>query len=304
LFAGAMNVSGSDYGILYLDNDTLKLLEIKDNEGKAVNTEMLSGAASRYEASVPDTVHYLSTRGKGVYKVADTALGSGLTESDVQLPECVRKKDENNNDIMEPTGRENRLFMNMIQLKDDLNNDVIIVIERNGGTFFEVRENGFTRIRYSRGATVSSGRFATGALAFWQEVIRDDNGTPQPREKRMLIAGIQGSLFSTTTTSSFTHGYVEIELDKNFTFDSFGWLELQTPRTNISPNTTVNGNTDRYTATIGKHPINHMYQTSQEIDANMTFFASTQTAGLWSYRNREGGWQWNAEGENEPRNEP
>jgi len=75
---------------------------------------------------------------------------------------------------------------------------------------------------------------------------------------------------------------------------------LEDPHSYISPSITVNGLTDRYTATIGKHPLNYMYQASDKIDDNMTFFASTQAAGLWSYRNRGGGWQWNAEGANEP----
>jgi hypothetical protein len=81
--------------------------------------------------------------------------------------------------------------------------------------------------------------------------------------------------------------------------DNNKWLVLD-PRGSISPDITVDGNTDRYTATIGKHPINHLFQTPNNIDPRMTFFASTQTAGLWSYRDRTGGWQWNAEGENEP----
>jgi len=283
LFAGAMNNSGRDYGILYLKDPAAPSLGLI-----AGDTEMLSGAASL------GGFHYLSTRGKGVYKIAESGLVTGQIESNVsQLPELVRKKDENGNEIMEPAAG-NRLFMGMIQFTDELNNDVIIVIERNGGTFFEARENGFARIRYSNGTNAASGRFATGALALWRMVIRDDDGTnPRPGDKEMLIAGIQGGLFSSTTTSSsFTHGYVEIDLN-SITYED-GWLVLNNNR-NISPDITVDGKTDRYTATIGKHPINHMYQTSQEIDVNMTFFASTQTAGLWSYRNREGGWQWNAE---------
>ncbi|MDR2575285.1 MAG: hypothetical protein LBC52_02460 [Treponema sp.] len=281
LFAGAMSNNSTDYGILYLKDSSsaapsLGLL--------ASDTEMLSGAARL------GAFHYLSTRGKGVYKIAEAAFSNvtGPNGMDIsQLQELVRKKDE---DGIEPAGV-NYLFMGMIQLEGE--DGAIIAIERNGGTLFEVKEIGFTRIRYSNGANAASGRFATGALALWRQVIRGDDGqNPKPGEKRMLIAGIQGGLFSTTTSSSFTHGYVEIELD-TVTFED-GWLVLNNNR-NISPDLTVDGNTDRYTATIGKHPINHMYQTSQEIDVNMTFFASTQTAGLWSYRDREGGWQWNAE---------
>jgi hypothetical protein len=275
LFAGAMNNSGSDYGILYLDNTTLKLLEIKDNEGKTVNTEMLSGAARL------GAFHYLSTRGRGVFQVAADNSVKQLGEAE-------------NPDIKD------RLFMGMIQLNTD---GPIIVIERNEGTFFEVQADGFRRLTYSSGAAVTSGKFATGALAVWQQVTANDDGTLNYIDgKKMLVAGIQGGLFSsTTTTSSYSHGYVEIELDSPFNYDADNkWLVLNTTRSSISPDITVDGHTDRYTATIGKHPINHFFQAPYTIDARMTFFASTQTAGLWSYREREGGLQWNAEGENEP----
>jgi hypothetical protein len=126
LFAGAMNNSGSDYGILYLDTNTAALKLI------ASNTEMLSGAASRYETSASDTVHYLCTRGKGVYKISENDL---LAKND-----ALQIGDAENPDIKD------RLFMGMIQLNT---NGPIIVIERNEGTFFEVQADGFRRLMYS-----------------------------------------------------------------------------------------------------------------------------------------------------------
>jgi len=138
----------------------------------------------------------------------------------------------------------------------------IIAIERNG-TLYEVDTTGLT----DRGG--STGKLATGALAFWE-----GNG------KEMLTAGIQEQDTSKTT---FTHGYLE--------YDIVGGLPVNPE----SPNTTVDGYTDRYQATIGKHPINYMHQASSSIDGTRRFFASTQSAGLWSYKNRSGGPQWNAE---------
>jgi len=270
LFAGAMSNRGVDFGILYLDdtNSALRLL--------AGDTGMLSGAASR------GGFHYLSTRGNGIYSFAsdDITTVAQLADTDGNVV--------------------NRLFMGMIQLAA---NGPIIAVERNGGLFYEAREAGLKLVTYSNGDPVITGRFATGALALWQEVNFDDNGIPVLNEnglpsltnRRMLIAGIQGGLFN-TTTSSYTHGYVEIDLDSNLRIDSGGWLVLSSARRDIGPNITVNGKTDRYTATIGKHPINHFFQSPDSIDIRMTFFAATQTAGLWSYRNRStGGWQWNAE---------
>jgi len=277
LFVGAMNNSGRDFGVLWLN-------DISDTDNPALtlvnglnDTSMLSGAASRNEGS--GIVYFLSTKGRSVYMISENELTTGGPAQ--QLGE---------------TG--NRMFMGMIKL----NNGPIIVIERNGGAFFEARESGLRPLMYSDGTAVrgASGKFATGALALWQQVTYDENGTPNYTDgKRMLIAGIQGGLFSSTTSTSYSHGYVEIELDSTYQYDADKWLVLNSI-SDINPDITVDGNKPRYTATIGKHPINHFFQAPESIDNRMTFFASTQTAGLWSYRNRTGGLQWNAEGENEP----
>jgi len=267
LFAGAMNNSGRDFGVLYLDDASgSPVLNLIDGLS---DTLMLSGAAGRDEGS--GTVYFLSTKGRGVYAISETDLTAGMP---------ARQLDE--------TG--NRMFMGMIQLPND---GPIIMIERNGGAFFEARESGLRQLMYSNGTAVAaaSGKYATGALAVWTNI----NNISQ----KMLIAGIQGGLFSSTTSTSYSHGYVEIELDSTYYYDG-GWLVLNSIR-DINPDITVDGNRPRYTATIGKHPVNHFFQAPETIDDNMTFFASTQTAGLWSFRDRTGGLQWNAEGENEPK---
>jgi len=256
LFAGARNGDGSDYGILYLDDPPAgPVMRLLTNE-----TEMLSGAASR------NNIHYLCTRGKGVYSVAE-ALLSANTPAALQLDDL---------DYTENADKKNRLFMGMIRLGDGS----IIAVERDGGTLFEVLASGFRQIKYNNGETSATGRYATGALAVWRNVNSNN--------EKMFVAGIQGGLYSTTTTSSYTHGYVEFYLNSDGSFNTAG-------SRNDPPTITVDGLTDRYTATIGKNPINHMYQTSPEIDDRMIFFASTQTAGLWSYRERNDGLQWNAE---------
>jgi len=269
LFAGVMNNNGSDYGILYLDDTsdpTLRLI--------AIDTGLLSGAASR------NNFHYLSTRGDnknkgGIFIISETELSEN---------KLARQLDETG----DPEEKNNRLFMGMIKLNDQP--ETIIAVERTGGTLFEVQDSGFRQIKYSNGKAVATGKYSTGALALWQQVLFDDDGNPQPGTGKRLVAGIQGGLYSTTTTSSYSHGYVEFELNSN------GSLNLSLSDPNISPNLTVHGFTDRYKATIGKHPINFMYQTPKTIDDKMIFFASTQTAGLWSYRDRPPeGFQWNAE---------
>jgi len=152
-------------------------------------------------------------------------------------------------------------FTGMIKL----DTDKIIVVEQDGGTLYEVMSSRLNNL------VVSTGKYATGALSLWEK-----NGT------KMLTAGIQGAKTNTVTS----HGYVE------FGLDSSGDL---TGSRNDPPTITVD-NPDRYQASLGKHPINHMHQASVNVDPSENrFFASTQSAGLWSYKNRSGGPQWNAE---------
>jgi hypothetical protein len=226
LFAGAG--SGSDYGILYLDSTTLKLLQ--------GNTEMLTGAAS------DSSNYYLSTKGKGVYSGAISGLPS---TPPVQI------------------NGENHLFMGMIKLPSNK----IIVVKRDGGALYEVVSSSALNP-----LLVSTGKYATGALAVWKV----DTYT-------MLVAGVQGALYSSSSSSSYTNGYVEFIIDTDIT----------------GPNDpTITANPEQYRASLGKHPINHLHQASNNVDpssSNKRYFASTQSAGLWSYKPRTGGPEWNAE---------
>jgi len=137
-------------------------------------------------------------------------------------------------------------------------NNKIIVVERNG-SIFEVTSGGLIY-------RVSTDNTATGALALWTGGGRT-----------MLTAGIQ--------KSNASYGYVEFNVDSDN-------LPVGSPS---DPSITVDGLTDRYHASLGKYPINHMHQASLDVDSGMRFFASTVNQGLWSYRNRVGGPQWNAE---------
>jgi len=287
LFAGAFDITSVvypstyiDYGILSLDDSTatteLNLLDI-NNDNSRKNSELLSGAAFL------DDTYYLCTRGNdssnshtgGVFMITQADLSANKPATQVNEIKLFKTDSLENN----------RLFMGMIKLDDQ---NAIIVIERDGGDFFEVRSSGFRRIKYKNNDDiVRTGRYSTGALAVWQNV--NNAG-----EKR-FVAGIQGGLYSTTTSSSYTHGYAEFD----YTFYRNGaWLEFDSTRRDTKPSETVDSLTDRYSSTIGKHPINYMYQVPVAIDPAMIFFASTQTAGLWSYRYREpDGPQWNAETE-------
>ena len=159
----------------------------------------------------------------------------------------------------------NLLIAGMIQL----NATTVIAIERDGGTLYKVATGGLTHAGASA-SVVKTGKYATGALALYNKNSKD-----------YLIVGVQGVLFN--TTSSYSHGYKEFEIDAG---------DLKGP--NEPTVTVVSGN--QYTSSIGKRPINFMLQPPATLDnTEMLFFASTQTTGLWSFRFRDGVWQWNAE---------
>ena len=255
LFAGATGKNSQDqvqttYAILYLDDasNTLKMLEN--------NTSLLSGAVYRQEKG--KDIYYLSTKGSGIFRVEGTSTAQLANKSDV-----------NQNNLM---------FMSMIKLNDD----TIIAVERigkgaSGGPLYKIDDANiaFEQMPYTLGDT----KYATEALTLWQDYRAPD--------RKLLIAGILGGLSSTTTTS-YTHGYVEFELNPDGSFNS--GANRHDPGTLLSVI-----DQSQYTASIGKLPINHLFQAPPDIDTNMTFFASTQTTGLWSYRERDGRPQWNAE---------
>jgi hypothetical protein len=260
LFAGARQKnSGVNFALLYLgldDNNTPTTLKMLRPQ-----TSMLTGAVCR------DDTHYLCTNGDGIFQVTETELANDIPSIEQLGYSTV---DEN---------RENNLsFMGMIKLEDGM----IIAVQRSGGILYEVQDGAFSQMYYTNSnTTISTGRYATGALALWKD---------EARGMMKLVAGIQGGLYSTSTLS-YTNGYVEFDL-----IYPTGAFDKASSRRDSNRLQTVN-DTDRYTTSLGKHPINHLFQTPQDIDKNMTFFASTQTAGLWSYRDRpnNGGPQWNAE---------
>ena len=218
----------------------------------ADDTELLSGVAY----SNPN--YFLSTRGKGVYSF-------GTLTPTPNPPQLATSN-----------GDKNLLIAGMIRL----NATTVIAIERDGGTLYKVAAGGLTHAGGTSASptVVKTGKYATGALAEYKY----NDGTA----KQILVVGVQGVLFN--TTSSYSHGYMEFKIE---TGDI-----LEGP--NEPTVTVVSGN--QYTSSIGKRPINFMFQPTAVDNTEMLFFASTQTTGLWSFRFRDGVWQWNAEGDNEP----
>jgi hypothetical protein len=110
---------------------------------------------------------------------------------------------------------------------------------------------------------INSGPRFTGAMASWSH-----------GGKNLLLLGIK--------SSSYELGYRELDLSNR---------SLNIPG-DLKPDSSVSDR-DKYISTLGKHAVTAFYVTTETggSDGLPLIFASTQKAGLWSYRNNE----WNAE---------
>jgi hypothetical protein len=170
-------------------------------------------------------------------------------------------------------------FNGIINLGNDTGN-IILLISRNGEIF--TVNNSIEKIN-----NVSMNRMSTGALAIYY----------LPDGKKLLLAGRQDSLYY-SATSGYSYGYMELELDAAGVKSGAVFSE---PGRNPSYSTIFDY--ERYQSSLGKYPINFIFQIPLEIDSNMTLFAATQKNGVWSCRDRENNnnQYWNAEGEDEPK---
>jgi hypothetical protein len=154
-------------------------------------------------------------------------------------------------------------FAGIISLKDS-----IAAIDRNGKlytvTLSGIGEDPITTLE----------RESTGVLAIW----RDKDNNP-----RLLLAG-RGSL-----VEGYTYGYMELDITSGASFGNFS-----EPGEKL-PSSITDLNKELYISTIGKESVTHLFQAPSGVDAKMTLFASTQKNGVWSYKERDGKLQWNAE---------
>jgi hypothetical protein len=128
----------------------------------------------------------------------------------------------------------------------------------------------------------NAGVYFPGAAAVWTK-----------DSKKLLLVALQSSLSS----SSATYGYGELDITDGLP----GTVTLREPGAQ-SPSTVDDAK--RYRDTIEPKPVNAILQVPASIDAGAPLFASVQgrgtakdntDGGLWSYRSRDSGWQWNAE---------
>jgi len=158
-------------------------------------------------------------------------------------------------------------FVGIITLNNTAN--TVVAITRDG-KLYKIETSSISEI------VSFGGKLANGVLALWT------NGT-----NNLLLAGRQDEL-TYSTTSGYTYGYMEIE------FDNTGIIGSDFREPGKHTISSVN-DYDLYESTLRIKPVGHIFQVPAAIDSNITLFASTQQNGVWSYRERDGILQWNAE---------
>ena len=162
-----------------------------------------------------------------------------------------------------------------------INTGSIVAIDRgtigsgNGGKLYTIESSGTPTIKNTG---ISLDKFgSTGALAIWEDPLKPGS--------RLLLAGR-----TPTGLTSYTNGYVEVDLDT--TGKPFG--EFREPGIG-DPSSVLDGANGRYQSSIGRLVITSIFQAPRGVDSGMRLFASTQGDGVYSYRSRNGVYQWNAE---------
>jgi len=266
--AGARNAaSGSgrvfDYAILYEKNGNFGVLNTI--AGKTIdNMGILSGAGK-----LKDT-YYLGTMGAGILSIKDSGL-------DPSAPGTLS---------LEVSG----VIAGLIQPTIDPSTgdpftdvapgyELIIAASRDGHIFVcgglpgSASASGFVR----------KGPFGTftGALALAEATYLTTSGGAPLLPQIMLMIGVR--------VSTYTYGYREILFDIDTPAPL--WDTLYSPGS-VAPSTITN--TPKYNSSLGKLPVNAMIafsETAASGEKTQLLLASTQSSGLYSYRNEE----WNGE---------
>jgi hypothetical protein len=229
-----------------------------ENKLKGLKTDSENGFGLLSGAAKIGSEHYLATKGSGifVYDGSTVPLGDAISSS------------------------KNREITGLIAWVDGSGNAMLAATERDGN----ILKFNFTSSEFKTVGNVGN-YDTTGALALWRTPpVQGDSTNHDTLPPQLLLMGIQRSLNST----SYINGYREIDLEV-----SDG--SLPDSASSHTPSTSVFTNDAAYTSSLGEIPIYHFFQAPNTLDPDMTLFAATQNEGLWSFRNRSEGWQWNAE---------
>jgi len=170
------------------------------------------------------------------------------------------------------------IYADGVKIESEVNNFIGIIKLGNSiaainreGTLYRVETTGIESI-----VSLPNDRWASGAITLWQEDITDN------KSNKLLLVGRQDREY--TTTTGYTYGYMELELDSA---GSVIGTEFKEP--GIGDITTV-GKNESYVSSLGIIPINHIIQAPNGI-----LYASTQQSGVWSYKLRDKEYTWNSE---------
>jgi hypothetical protein len=205
--------------------------------------------------------HFISTLGRGVYSWD----GANLT----QLGNTANSADKNRNlvGIIRTGSVASKVFA--------FGRDVDIL---------EVSSAGFT---VKKGPT---DYYLTGASALWR--MPGDNPGPEGN----ILLGLKDGT---------NYGYQEVKFDLStgdLILNSSGGVDMHKPGGGNSPSSVADGSL--FDTTLRPHPVNSLFQVPSSVDPAMVLFAAVQgtgttandiNSGVWSYRERDGKWQWNAE---------
>jgi hypothetical protein len=275
LFAGSSDgnpgAAGTDYAILYDNDGTLSFLK--------GDVHLLSGTA------FDGTTHYLATKGSGIFVVDEPAPATPLSP----LPSLG-----NSGDPVTDSGSSS--ITGIIYCGSDTAAGADVAAIGRSGKIMAVTTAGIT-VREK-----AIGYSARDALALWRQPPIDlipvptdpnDPDYPDNQSPELLLAGIQGSL--TSTTQTYNNGYREIVLTEKTGGGAELPVEVDVYSPGESPTPSIS-NRERYSSSLGQYPVNYLFQVPYRIDENMPIFASTQQEGLWSYRDHgDGELYWNAE---------
>lgn len=222
----------------------------------ARETSLLTGAV--YDG----TNHYFSTSGDGIYQI-NGAPAPGLSPIKI-------------------TGEEN--VKGLILL------DPAILAFCYGGNILKVEGSGTITLNSNR-----PGQYFRGPAAVWRRET-SPSSTPD-----ILLA----TVITPDSTYGPTYGYREINIKAGPVVTAVpGEIALREPGNGITGFPSTMDDNKRYKDSIESKPVNCILQVPYDIDPQMPLFASVQgtgtmkndtDGGLWSYRERDGLWQWNAE---------
>jgi hypothetical protein len=211
--------------------------------------------------------YYLATSGKGIYQADDTNL-SNIFEAPAYVREedGKLKTDTDGNPILAsvPT-----VMAGLLQTQDAQGQDIIIGVSREGTTVHIDSAGVLTVSSYTLGGTY------TGALAMMNIPVQPDGSD------RLLLLGYR------STNTSYSNGYMEVLLNS---VDGTHEGNLRIPGEN-QPSSIEKE--PQYTSSLRRYPVTALWVVDPA--APSVIFAATSNQGLYSYRERDGIWEWNHE---------